>query len=70
LGASVLIPYSLKLSTTELSVAATDYQVGFEHPQSFNKLFNVKPNKVHWISGRPSTNVFNIVSPVTAFSKD
>lgn len=31
-----------KLSTTELSVAEIAYQLGFEHPQSFNKLFKTK----------------------------
>jgi AraC family transcriptional activator of pobA len=32
------------LSTTNLSVAETAYQLGFEHPQSFNKLFRQKTN--------------------------
>jgi AraC-like DNA-binding protein len=36
------------LSTTRLSVAEVAYQMGFEHPQSFNKLFkrytNLSPN--------------------------
>lgn len=31
-----------KLSTTELSVSEIAYQLGFEHPQSFNKLFKAK----------------------------
>lgn len=31
-----------KLSTTELSVSEIAYQLGFEHPQSFNKLFKNK----------------------------
>jgi len=31
-----------KLSTTELSVSEIAYQLGFEHPQSFNKLFKIK----------------------------
>jgi AraC-like DNA-binding protein len=31
-----------KLSTTELSVSEIAYQLGFEHPQSFNKLFKTK----------------------------
>jgi AraC-like DNA-binding protein len=31
-----------KLSTTELSVSEIAYQLGFEHPQSFNKLFKSK----------------------------
>lgn len=31
-----------KLSTTELSVAEIAYELGFEHPQSFNKLFKIK----------------------------
>ncbi|RYY49833.1 MAG: AraC family transcriptional regulator [Chitinophagaceae bacterium] len=30
------------LSTTELSVSEVAYQLGFEHPQSFNKLFKTK----------------------------
>ncbi|MDR6571271.1 AraC family transcriptional regulator [Chitinophaga ginsengisegetis] len=31
-----------KLSTTELSVSEIAYELGFEHPQSFNKLFKSK----------------------------
>lgn len=31
-----------KLSTTDLSVSEIAYQLGFEHPQSFNKLFKSK----------------------------
>jgi AraC-like DNA-binding protein len=38
----------LTLSTTRLSIAEIAYQLGFEHPQSFNKLFkrstNLSPN--------------------------
>ncbi|MEN9907862.1 MAG: hypothetical protein RLZZ540_1003 [Bacteroidota bacterium] len=33
-----------KLSTTILSVSEIAYQLGFEHPQSFNKLFKTKTN--------------------------
>jgi AraC family transcriptional activator of pobA len=33
-----------KLSSTELSVSEIAYEMGFEHPQSFNKLFKVKTN--------------------------
>lgn len=33
-----------KLSTTELSVSEIAYQLGFEHPQSFSKLFKAKTN--------------------------
>lgn len=33
------------LSTTELSVGEIAYQLGFEHPQSFNKLFRNKTNQ-------------------------
>jgi AraC family transcriptional regulator, transcriptional activator of pobA len=33
-----------KLSTTELSVSEIAYQLGFEHPQSFSKLFKAKVN--------------------------
>jgi AraC family transcriptional regulator, transcriptional activator of pobA len=34
-----------KLSTTDLSVSEIAYQLGFEHPQSFNKLFKSKTNQ-------------------------
>lgn len=34
-----------KLSTTELSVSEIAYELGFEHPQSFSKLFKVKTNQ-------------------------
>lgn len=33
-----------KLSTSELSVSEIAYQLGFEHPQSFSKLFKLKTN--------------------------
>jgi AraC family transcriptional activator of pobA len=33
-----------KLSTTTLSVGEIAYELGFEHPQSFNKLFKAKTN--------------------------
>ena len=33
-----------KLSTTDLSVSEIAYGLGFEHPQSFNKLFKTKTN--------------------------
>ncbi len=33
-----------KLSTTRLSVSEIAYELGFEHPQSFSKLFKVKTN--------------------------
>jgi AraC family transcriptional regulator, transcriptional activator of pobA len=33
-----------KLSTTSLSVSEIAYQLGFEHPQSFSKLFKTKTN--------------------------
>lgn len=33
-----------KLSTTELSVSEIAYELGFEHPQSFSKLFKAKTN--------------------------
>lgn len=33
-----------KLSTTELSVSEIAYELGFEHPQSFSKLFKSKTN--------------------------
>ncbi|MGL5879868.1 MAG: helix-turn-helix domain-containing protein, partial [Xenococcaceae cyanobacterium] len=32
------------LSTTSLSVSEISYRLGFEHPQSFNKLFKNKTN--------------------------
>jgi len=31
-----------KLSTTGLSVSEIAYELGFEHPQSFSKLFKTK----------------------------
>ncbi|MEO9502830.1 MAG: helix-turn-helix transcriptional regulator [Nonlabens ulvanivorans] len=34
-----------KLSTTELSVSEIAFQLGFEHPQSFSKLFKAKTNQ-------------------------
>ena len=34
-----------RLSTTELSVSEIAYQLGFEHPQSFSKLFKAKTNQ-------------------------
>lgn len=34
----------LSLTTTNLSVSEIAYQLGFEHPQSFNKLFKSKTN--------------------------
>lgn len=34
-----------KLSTTRMSVSEIAYQLGFEHPQSFNKLFKSKTNQ-------------------------
>lgn len=33
-----------KLSTTELSISEIAYALGFEHPQSFSKLFKTKTN--------------------------
>jgi len=33
-----------KLSTTDLSVSKIAYELGFEHPQSFSKLFKAKTN--------------------------
>lgn len=35
----------IKLSTTELSVSEIAYGLGFEHPQSFSKLFKTKTNQ-------------------------
>ncbi|MBB5437594.1 AraC-like DNA-binding protein [Pedobacter sp. AK017] len=34
----------IKLSTTDLSVSQIAYELGFEHPQSFSKLFKNKTN--------------------------
>lgn len=34
-----------KLSTTELSISEIAYELGFEHPQSFSKLFKAKTKK-------------------------
>lgn len=34
-----------KLSTTELTVSEIAYELGFEHPQSFSKLFKTKTNQ-------------------------
>ena len=31
-----------KLSVTNLSVSEIAYELGFEHPQSFSKLFNIR----------------------------
>jgi AraC family transcriptional activator of pobA len=33
-----------RLSTTSLSVSEIAYELGFEHPQSFSKLFKTKTN--------------------------
>jgi AraC-like DNA-binding protein len=33
-----------KLSTTNLTVSEIAYDLGFEHPQSFSKLFKTKTN--------------------------
>ncbi len=35
----------VKLSTTGLSVSEIAYELGFEHPQSFSKLFKSKTNQ-------------------------
>jgi AraC family transcriptional regulator, transcriptional activator of pobA len=41
-----LIDYAKeRLSTTNLSVSEIAYELGFEHPQSFNKLFKQKTNQ-------------------------
>src|SRR5690606_6667244 len=34
-----------KLSTTDLSVSEIAYELGFEHPQSFSKLFKAKTSQ-------------------------
>ncbi|HLP54784.1 MAG TPA: helix-turn-helix transcriptional regulator [Fluviicola sp.] len=34
-----------KLSTTDLSISEIAYELGFEHPQSFSKLFKTKTNQ-------------------------
>jgi AraC family transcriptional activator of pobA len=33
-----------KLSTTSLSVSEIAYELGFDHPQSFSRLFKAKTN--------------------------
>lgn len=38
----------IKLSTTELTISEIAYELGFEHPQSFNKLFKAKQLKLQW----------------------
>ena len=38
-----------KLSTTDLSIKEIAYQLGFEHPQSFSKMFKAKTNLTPWI---------------------
>lgn len=35
----------IKLSCTNLSVGEVAYELGFEHPQSFSKLFKTKTNQ-------------------------
>lgn len=44
-----------RLSTTELTISEIAYELGFEHPQSFNKLFKTKTN----ISPLEFRNSFN-----------
>ena len=44
-----------KLSTTDLSVSEIAYELGFEHPQSFSKLFKTKTN----LSPLEFRNAFN-----------
>jgi AraC-like DNA-binding protein len=44
-----------KLSTTNLSVSEVAYALGFEHPQSFSKLFKTK-TKVSPLEFRQSFN--------------
>lgn len=34
-----------KISTTELSISEIAYELGFEHPTSFSKLFKSKTNQ-------------------------
>ena len=43
-----------QLSTTNLSVSEIAYELGFEHPQSFSKLFKTKTNFRLWNSGNLS----------------
>jgi AraC-like DNA-binding protein len=38
-----------KLSVTQLSVSEIAYELGFEHPQSFSKLFKRRQAFRHWI---------------------
>jgi AraC-like DNA-binding protein len=44
-----------KLSTTDLSVSEIAYELGFEHPQSFSKLFKTK-TKLSPLAFRQSFN--------------
>jgi len=48
-----------KLSTTQLSVSEIAYELGFEHPQSFSKLFKVKPIFRRWNLENPLAEYFN-----------
>jgi len=34
----------VKISTTNLTISEIAYELGFEHPSSFNKLFKSKTN--------------------------
>ena len=43
------------LSTTQATISEIAYELGFEHPQSFSKLFKLKTVRLRWISGVPST---------------
>lgn len=43
-----------KLSTTDLSVSEIAYELGFEHPQSFSKLFKAKQIFLLWSFGNLS----------------
>nr|WP_310589650.1 AraC family transcriptional regulator [Dyadobacter sp. CY351] len=49
------------LTVSDLTVGKIAYQLGFEHPQSFNKLFKSKTNFSPWNSGRALTEVPSIV---------
>lgn len=40
-----------KLTTTTMTVAETVYSLGYEHSQSFNKLFKIKPISLHCSAG-------------------
>ncbi|OQP56165.1 helix-turn-helix domain-containing protein [Niastella populi] len=47
------------LSSTDKTVSEIAYELGFEYPQSFSKLFKNKTNQSHWNFGNNSID-FNL----------